>query len=87
MSASNVHWLIHSNVTYPTLSQDIEVDIVVVGAGLCGASTSWHLSQQGLRVALIEARGIAHGATGRNAGFILQGTAERYNRAIEQMGR
>ena len=23
----------------------------------------------------------------RNAGFILQGTAERYNRAIEQMGR
>ena len=30
---------------------------------------------------------MAHGATGRNAGFILQGTAERYNRAVEQMGR
>lgn len=87
MSSSNVHWLSQNSATYPTLSQDIDVDIVVVGAGLCGASTSWHLSQQGLRVALIEARGVAHGATGRNAGFILQGTAERYNRAIEQMGR
>ena len=87
MSSSNVHWLVDKGSIYPTLSQDIEVDIVVVGAGLCGASTSWHLSQQGLRVALVEARGIAHGATGRNAGFILQGTAERYNRAIEQMGR
>ncbi len=87
MSLSNVHWLIGNTSRYPKISQDIEVDIVVVGAGLCGASTSWHLSQQGLRVALVEARDVAHGATGRNAGFILQGTAERYNRAIEQMGR
>lgn len=87
MSSSNVHWLVNKGPNYPVLSQDIEVDIVVVGAGLCGASTSWHLSQQGLRVALVEARDVAHGATGRNAGFILQGTAERYNRAIEQMGR
>ena len=87
MSLSNVHWLIENGSRYPKVSQEIEVDIVVVGAGLCGASTAWHLSQQGLRVALVEARDIAHGATGRNAGFILQGTAERYDRAIEQMGR
>ena len=87
MSSSNVHWLVDNGFAYPTLSRDIEVDIVVVGAGLCGASTSWHLSQQGVRVALIESRDVAHGATGRNAGFILQGTAERYNRAVEQMGR
>ena len=83
-----VHWLhTHAPTEYPTLNQDIEVDVVVVGAGLCGASTAWHLSQSNLRVALVESRGIAHGATGRNAGFILQGTAERYNRAIAQMGR
>ena len=90
MSSSNVHWLAEGTlqtVGYPSLNKEVDVDVVVVGAGLCGASTAWHLSQQGLRVALVEARGIAHGATGRNAGFILQGTAERYNRAIEQMGR
>ncbi len=87
-STKDVHWLhTHSAPTYPTLSDNLEVDVVVVGAGLCGVSTAWHLSQSGLRVALVEARGIAHGATGRNAGFILQGTAERYNRAIVQMGR
>ena len=90
MKSSNVHWLTEGSLNrigYPSLDKNIEVDVVVVGAGLCGASTAWHLSQQGLHVALIEARDISHGATGRNAGFILQGTAERYNRAIEQMGR
>jgi gamma-glutamylputrescine oxidase len=85
---NGVHWLhTHAPKEYPALTENIEVDVVVVGAGLCGSSTAWHLSQSGLRVALVEARDIAHGATGRNAGFILQGTAERYNRAIVQMGR
>jgi len=90
MLTAPVHWLTDPQLcapSYPTLTKDIQVDVVVVGAGLCGASTAWHLSQTGLRVALVEARDVAHGATGRNAGFILQGTAERYNRAIVQMGR
>ena len=34
MSPSNVHWLIDNRFTYPALSHDIEVDIVVVGAAL-----------------------------------------------------
>ena len=90
MPAHPVHWLTDPQLhppSYPTLTTDLKVDVVIVGAGLCGASTAWHLSQAGLRVALVEARDIANGATGRNAGFILQGTAERYNRAIVQMGR
>ncbi len=86
---SGVHWLnTHTGIKkYSSVQQDDSYDVIVVGAGLCGASTAWHLHKSGLKVALIEARGVAHGATGRNAGFILQGTAERYNRAIEQMGR
>ena len=85
-STNNVHWIQHTDTVYPTLEGTDDYDVVVVGAGLCGVSTAWHLSQSDLKVALIDARGIGHGATGRNAGFILQGTAERYNRAIEQMG-
>jgi len=87
LNTNGVHWLHTASNRYPQLNKNIEVDVVVIGAGLCGASTAWHLSQSDLRVALVEARGVAHGATGRNAGFILQGTAERYNRAIAQMGR
>ena len=79
-------WLDHPHTSHPPLKQDIHVDAVVIGAGICGVSAAYTLEQEGLSVALIDAREIASGATGRNAGFILQGTAERYNRAIEVMG-
>src|SRR5260370_21899996 len=35
-------------------------DIVVVGAGVFGAWTAWHLAKRGQRVALMEAYGPAH---------------------------
>ena len=81
-----VFWLDEEHTEHPPLSTDITVDAVVIGAGICGVSAAYALEQEGLSVALIDSRTVASGATGRNAGFILQGTAERYNRAIEIMG-
>ena len=46
-------------------------DVVVIGAGLTGASTAWHLSRaaaKGLRVVVIEAGDPATQASGRNGG-------------------
>ena len=57
MSPSNVHWLAEGSLQsrrYPSLNKHVNVDVVVIGAGLCGASTAWHSSQQGLQVALVE---------------------------------
>jgi glycine/D-amino acid oxidase-like deaminating enzyme len=48
------------------------VDVAVIGAGLTGASTGWHLStnlrRQGLRVAMLEYGDPATQASGRNGG-------------------
>ena len=81
------YWLDIPHRPSPALAQDLKVDVVVIGAGLCGSSAALHLAEQGLRVALLEGGHIASSATGRNAGFILQGTAERYDRAVQVMGR
>src|SRR6267154_830723 len=35
-------------------------DVAVIGAGVFGAWTAWHLARRGQRVALIEAYGPAH---------------------------
>src|ERR1700687_325095 len=35
-------------------------DVAVIGAGVFGAWTAWHLARRGLRVALLEAHGPAH---------------------------
>jgi sarcosine oxidase subunit beta len=42
-------------------------DVVVVGAGIVGASCAWHLAAAGLRVVVLEARtGYAEGSSGRS---------------------
>lgn len=64
-----------------------DYDAVVVGAGVVGLYAAGELVRAGLRVAVLEARDIALGATGRNAGMVVMGLAEHYHRAVEVYGR
>ncbi|MEZ4700113.1 MAG: FAD-binding oxidoreductase [Rhodothermales bacterium] len=63
-------------------------DVAVVGGGIVGASTAYWLGQlrPSLRVALVDAGALASGASGRNAGFLLQGSASDYASDIERYG-
>lgn len=49
---------------YPGLEGNVEVDVVVIGAGITGLMTAWLLKAEGRRVALVEMRRVADGATG-----------------------
>ena len=62
-------------------------DVAVVGGGITGCSCALSLARRGLRVQLHEAREIAWGASGRNGGFALRGTAAPYDVAVETIGR
>jgi len=44
--------------------------IIVIGGGLVGTSTAYHAAKAGLNVTLLEQKHIAHGASGRNPGFV-----------------
>ncbi len=48
-------------------------DVVVVGGGLTGLSTAWHLSERfpERRIVVLEAHAVGNGASGRNGGQIL----------------
>lgn len=48
----------------PPLTEDIEVDVAVVGGGIAGLSTAWELSLTGRSVAVLEAGRLAAGVTG-----------------------
>jgi len=80
-------WLDPASTLTAQLQGDMCCDVAVVGAGLCGSAATLALAKAGVNVMLVEGNRVAGRATGRNAGFILQGTAERYNRAIAVMGR
>ena len=47
-------------------------DVVVIGAGINGATTAYNLVKRGLKVALVEKQLIASGGTGRSAAIIRQ---------------
>lgn len=55
---------------FESLRQDLDADIVVVGAGLTGASAALRLAARQLAVVVLEADQPASGASGRNAGHV-----------------
>lgn len=48
----------------PAPTEDLDVDVAVVGAGMAGLSTAYELVRAGLDVAVLEARRVAAGVTG-----------------------
>ena len=64
-------------------------DVAIVGAGIAGASAAFWLrkARPNWTVALLDAVEPGHGASGRNAGFLLQGIATDYVTDIARYGR
>jgi len=60
-------------------------EIAIVGAGVAGCACALQLAGRA-RVAVLEARSCAAGATGRSAGMILTGLTESYYRLRREMG-
>ncbi len=55
----------------PTLNEQINADICVIGAGYTGLSTALHLAESGFNVVVLEGSRIGFGASGRNGGQIV----------------
>jgi glycine/D-amino acid oxidase-like deaminating enzyme/nitrite reductase/ring-hydroxylating ferredoxin subunit len=51
----------------PPPSEDLTVDVAVVGGGIAGLSAAWELAREGREVAVLEADRLAAGVTGRTS--------------------
>jgi gamma-glutamylputrescine oxidase len=61
-------------------------DIAVVGGGIAGLSTALHLAQRGYKVALLEARFVGYGASGRSGGQTIFGLAAGQKQLKAEVG-
>ncbi|BAP43358.1 FAD-dependent oxidoreductase [Pseudomonas sp. StFLB209] len=64
---------------YPVLSESIETDVCIIGAGYTGLSTALFLLEHGFSVTVLEAAKVGFGASGRNGGQIVNS----YSRDID----
>ncbi|CAE7057312.1 unnamed protein product [Rhizoctonia solani] len=69
-------------------------DVVIIGSGITGCSTAYHLSQlfqksggkKGRSVVILEARDFCSGATGRNGGHLTAATVHDFQQKVEIHG-
>jgi glycine/D-amino acid oxidase-like deaminating enzyme/nitrite reductase/ring-hydroxylating ferredoxin subunit len=59
-------WLAETGPAYPTLTGEPTADVAVIGAGITGLTTALLLKRAGLRVVVVEADRVGHGASGNN---------------------
>jgi gamma-glutamylputrescine oxidase len=69
------------------LRGEYRADVTVVGGGIAGCSTALHLARRGYKVALLEARFVGYGASGRSGGQTIFGLAASQKTLIAQVGR
>ena len=80
------YWLAEPAPALPSVAGG-PVDVGIVGAGVTGCACALALAEAGLRVRVIDERRVADGASGRNGGFALRGTAAPYDRVVADLGR
>lgn len=81
------------------LSGEMKVDAAIIGGGFTGLSAALHLAEGGVKVALVEARTIGFGGSGRNVGLVNAGMwtkpedllatlgAQTGNRLLDELGK
>lgn len=72
-----------NDAPHAPLTQDIAVDVCIIGGGLAGLTTALECARAGRKVAVLERNRIAWGASGRNGGFVTAG----YATGLENMER
>jgi gamma-glutamylputrescine oxidase len=69
------------------LRGEIRADVCVLGGGIAGCSAALHLAKRGFKVALLEARAVGYGASGRSGGQTIFGLAVGQQKLIAEVGR
>ncbi len=72
---------------FPSLASDVEVDVVIIGAGLTGITAAWLLKREGVKVALLDRQRCAAADTGHTTAHLTYVTDERFHTLVKNFGK
>src|ERR1051325_8784395 len=72
---------------FPALANDLNVDVVIIGAGLTGITAAWLLKREGIRVALLDRQRCAGADTGHTTAHLTYVTDTRLHQLVKDWGR
>lgn len=73
------------NIDYPTLNEDLKVDVAIVGGGITGILCAFLLEKEGLKIAIVEADRILQGTTGHTTAKITSQHGLIYSKIKNQL--
>lgn len=72
---------------FSSIASDLEVDVVIIGAGLTGITAAWLLKREGAKVALLDRQRCAAADTGHTTAHLTYVTDERLRTLVKNFGR
>jgi len=72
---------------FPRLGGDLDVEVLIVGGGICGITAAYLLARAGRKVALIEKENIGCGQTGHTTAHLTQVTDTLLSELVRTFGR
>jgi glycine/D-amino acid oxidase-like deaminating enzyme/nitrite reductase/ring-hydroxylating ferredoxin subunit len=72
---------------FPSITSELEVDVVIIGAGLTGITAAWLLKREGAKVALLDRQRCAAADTGHTTAHLTYVTDERLRTLVKNFGK
>lgn len=72
LHTGNLYWpgTYEQTPMFPALEEDIRCDVLIIGGGISGVYSAYHLAETGLDVVIIDKRRIGSGSTSANTGLL-----------------
>lgn len=81
------YWLDSTEKTnYPSLNENINIDVAIIGGGIAGITAGFILKSRGLNVAILEVDNILEGTTARTTAKITSQHGLIYKKLIDEIG-
>ena len=79
-------WMTVAPLRAPPLSENIRVDVAIIGSGIAGASAAYELTLKGLTVAILDRGTLGRGMTSRTSAHLTFQSDDLYQEVIGRRG-